>query len=114
MREFSGTISALPFAKVRIEVGDCEGKLTVVAQKDLGLNALLGTDFPDLWGMGKHLLYNEIVNVVQTRSKPARQSILRFQRVSRKSTPETMTLSQKKKSMMETTNHGKTKPVKIR
>ena len=113
VRAFNGTISALPLAKVRIEVVDCEDKLTVAAQKDLGLDALLGTDLPDLCGMGKCLLYNEITNVVQTRSKPARQSILRFRRVSRKSTPETTTPSQKKKSMMETTNHGKTKPVKI-
>ena len=71
LRGFNGTISALPLAKVRIEVGDCEDKLTVAAQKDLGYDALLGTDFPDLWEMGKHLLYNEIVNVVQTRSKLA-------------------------------------------
>ena len=114
VRAFNGTISALPLAKVRIEVGDWEDKLTVAAQKDLGLDALLGTDLPDLYGMGKRLLYNEIVNVVQTRSKPARQSILRFRRVSRKSTPETTTPSQKKNSMMKTTNHGNTKPVKIR
>ena len=50
-------------------LGDCEDELTVAVQKNLGYDTLLGTDFLDLWGMGKHLLYDEIVNVVQTRSQ---------------------------------------------
>ena len=68
-RAFKGTISALSLARVRIEVGDCEDELTVAVHKDLGYDPFLGTDFPDLWGMGKCLLYDEIVNVVHTHSQ---------------------------------------------
>ena len=115
VRAFSGTISALPLAKVTIEVGDCEDKLTVTLQKDLGLYALLGTNFPDLWGMGKRLLYNEIISIFQTHSQADKTEHHHFQTVSWKSTPEKPTPSQKKWNIMkEMTNHENTKPMNIR
>ena len=38
-------------------------------QENLGYDALLGTDFLELWGVGRRLLYNELINMAQTRSQ---------------------------------------------
>ena len=46
VRAFNGTISALSFAKVRIQIGEYGDDLTVAVQENLGYDALLGTDFP--------------------------------------------------------------------
>ena len=69
VRAFNGTISALSLAKVRIQIGEYGDDLTVAVQENLGYDALLGTDFPELWGVGRRLLYNELINVAQTRSQ---------------------------------------------
>ena len=68
VRTFNGIISALSLAKVRIQIGENGDDLTVAVQEILRYDALLGTDFPELWGVGRHLLYNELINVSQTRS----------------------------------------------
>ena len=59
----------IALAKVRMEVGDSGNELTVAMQEKLGYDTWLGSDFPDLWGMGKCLLYDEIANAVQTCSQ---------------------------------------------
>ena len=38
--------------------------MTVALQEDLCYDALLGTDLPDLWEIGKRLLYDELADMV--------------------------------------------------
>ena len=41
--------------------------------KNLKHDALLGRDMPGLWQVGKHLLYDTLINMVRTRSAPSEE-----------------------------------------
>ena len=67
-RSFNGFQQSFPLAKTSVRVDGAEHNLEVQVADDLCYDALLGRDIPDLWEIGKRLLYDDFIGIVQTRS----------------------------------------------
>ena len=68
-RSFNGIQQSFPLAKTSVRVVGAEHDLEVLVADDLCCyDALLGRDVPELWEIGKRLLYDDLIGMVQTRS----------------------------------------------
>ena len=67
-RSFNGNQQSFPLAKTSVRVDGAEHDLDVLVADELCYDALLGRDVPELWEIGKRLLYDDLIGIVQTRS----------------------------------------------
>lgn len=69
LQDFEDTISSLPLANVEFDTTKQLTTVEVALQTDLCYDALLGTDFPEIWNLGRSLLYRETTNFALTRAQ---------------------------------------------
>ena len=65
---FSGDKQFLPIVRTKVQVDGAEHDLEVLVADGLSHDALLGRDVPELWEIGKCLLYDDLIGTVSTRS----------------------------------------------
>ena len=68
-RSFNGICQSFPLARSSVRVDGAEHNLEVLVADDLCYDVLLGCDVPELWEIGKRLLYDDLIGMVCTRSK---------------------------------------------
>ena len=64
----NNAITVHPRARAKIEVGWRSEEMEIAVQDNLMFDALIGADYPDIWELGKQLVYKELINLAQTRN----------------------------------------------
>ena len=72
-RGFSGDKQFLLIARTKVQVNGTEHNLEVLVADGLSHDALLGRDVPELWEIGKHLLYDDLIGMMSSRIKQLQQ-----------------------------------------
>ena len=72
-RGFSGDKQFLLIARTMIQVDGDEHDLEVLVADGLSHDALLRRDVPELWEIGKHILYDDLIGMVSIRSSRIKQ-----------------------------------------
>ncbi len=78
VRAFDDPVKRYPLAKVMVKVDGFEQEMEVMVA-GMDYDALLGKEVPGLWALGKGLLYDNLINMVSTRSR--QREITQIQRV---------------------------------